>query len=100
MDIGSLFQTPAEVARQAVEADVHAVGISSQAAGHNSLVPELLKELKKEGAKDIVVICGGVIPHKDYQGLYDQGVHLIFGPGTNIPVAAGEVLDTIVKLQK
>ena len=95
VDIGSLFATPAEVARQAIEADVHAVGISSQAAGHNSLVPELIKHLKEEGANNVVVICGGVIPQKDYQGLHDQGVDLIFGPGTNIPVAAGKVIDAI-----
>mmetsp|Transcript_6768 Transcript_6768/g.28481 ORF Transcript_6768/g.28481 Transcript_6768/m.28481 type:complete len:752 (-) Transcript_6768:72-2327(-) len=95
VDIGSLFATPAEVARQAVEADVHAVGISSQAAGHNSLVPQLIKHLKEEGADNIVIVCGGVIPQKDYQGLYDQGVDLIFGPGTNIPMAAGQVIDSI-----
>lgn len=95
VDIGSLFATPAEVARQAIEADVHAVGVSSQAAGHNSLVPELIKHLKEEGADNVVVICGGVIPQKDYQGLHEQGVDLIFGPGTNIPMAAGKVIDAI-----
>jgi len=97
VDIGPLFQTPAEVARQTVDADVHVVGVSSQAAGHKTLVPELIRELKKLGRGDIVVVCGGVIPPQDYQALYDAGVTSIFGPGTRIPQAAMEVLGAIEK---
>ena len=92
VDVGPLFQTPAEVARQAIENDVHVVGVSSQAAGHNTLVPQLIKELRKEGREDIMVVVGGVIPPQDYQGLYDMGVTAIFGPGTVLPVAAQEIL--------
>jgi methylmalonyl-CoA mutase len=95
VDIGPLFQTPAEVAKQAVEADVHIVGVSSQAAGHKTLVPELVHELKKLGAQDMLVVVGGVIPHQDYQFLYDNGVSAVFGPGTRIPAAA---LDLLQKL--
>jgi methylmalonyl-CoA mutase len=95
VDIGPLFQTPEEAARHAIENDVHAVGISSQAAGHKTLVPQLIAELKSQGADDIVVICGGVIPPKDYGELKQAGVAAIYGPGTNIPEAAGEVLDII-----
>ena len=97
VDIGPLFQTPAEVAQQAVDADVHAIGVSSQAAGHKTLIPQLVEELKKLGADDKVIIAGGVIPHKDYDFLYDAGVSLIFGPGTKIPEAACEVVDEIAK---
>jgi methylmalonyl-CoA mutase len=97
VDIGPLFQTPDEAARHAVENDVHVVGVSSQAAGHNTLVPQLIEELKKQGAEDILVICGGVIPPQDYEELVAAGVAAIFGPGTNIPVAAGEVLNLIRK---
>eukprot|EP01099_Mayorella_cantabrigiensis_P000591 TRINITY_DN1263_c0_g1_i3.p1 TRINITY_DN1263_c0_g1~~TRINITY_DN1263_c0_g1_i3.p1 ORF type:complete len:423 (+),score=133.57 TRINITY_DN1263_c0_g1_i3:158-1270(+) len=97
VDIGPLFQTPAEVARQAVDADVHAVGISSQAAGHKTLVPQLVQELKKLGAGDVVVVCGGVIPPQDYPFLFENGVSCIFGPGTEVPKAAGEVLTAIEK---
>jgi methylmalonyl-CoA mutase len=90
-----MFSTPAEVARQAVENDVHVVGVSSQAAGHKTLVPELISELKKQGADDIIVVAGGVIPKQDYDFLYDSGVKGIFGPGTQIPIAARDVLDAI-----
>ena len=92
VDVGTLFQTPEEVARDAVENDVHLVGVSSQAAGHKTLVPELIAELKKAGGSDILVVCGGVIPASDYEFLRSAGVSAIFGPGTNIPDAAREVL--------
>jgi methylmalonyl-CoA mutase len=95
VDIGPLFQTPDEVAKDAIEADVHVVGISSQAAGHMTLVPELIAALKKQGAEDILVVCGGVIPAKDYPFLQKAGVAAIFGPGTNIPDAARKVLALI-----
>mmetsp|Transcript_39758 Transcript_39758/g.68173 ORF Transcript_39758/g.68173 Transcript_39758/m.68173 type:complete len:743 (-) Transcript_39758:38-2266(-) len=98
VDIGALFQTPAEVAKQAIDADVHAVGISSQAAGHKALVPELVEELKKLGGEDIVIICGGVIPQQDYEFLYRHGVSCIFGPGSKITDAASTVLDAIEKV--
>jgi methylmalonyl-CoA mutase len=100
VDIGPLFQTPEEAARQAIENDVHAIGISSLAAGHKTLVPQLIEVLKKQGAADIVIICGGVIPPQDYEELVSAGVSAIFGPGTNIPVAAGEVLELISKRSK
>ncbi|MFT7067217.1 MAG: methylmalonyl-CoA mutase [Spirosomataceae bacterium] len=96
VDIGPLFQTPEETARQAAENDVHLVGISSLAAGHKTLVPQLISELKKIGREDIMVIVGGVIPHQDYQFLYDAGVKGIFGPGTVIAVAAMEILETLI----
>jgi methylmalonyl-CoA mutase len=92
VDIGPLFQTPEETARQAVENDVHIVGASSLAAGHKTLVPQLIEELKKMGREDIMVIAGGVIPPQDYQYLYDAGVKGVFGPGTIISVAAQEIL--------
>jgi methylmalonyl-CoA mutase len=95
VDFGPLFETPAEVARAAVENDVHVVGVSSQAAGHKTLVPQLLEELHKAGADDILVICGGVIPPQDYDFLEKAGVVAVFGPGTNIPEAAGRVLELI-----
>ena len=95
VDLGPMFQTPEEVAQQALENDVHIVGVSSQAAGHKTLVPQLIASLKALGAEDIVVICGGVIPPQDYQQLKDQGVAAIFGPGTNIPQAAEQVLELI-----
>ena len=95
VDIGPLFQTPAEVARQAVENDVHVIGVSSQAAGHKTLVPQLLEELRKSGALDIIVICGGVIPPQDYDFLLKTGVSAIYGPGSNIPTAAHEVLGIV-----
>ncbi|WP_121611912.1 methylmalonyl-CoA mutase [Mesobacillus foraminis] len=95
VDIGSLFQTPEETAIQAVENDVHVVGISSLAAGHKTLLPQLVQELKKHGRDDIVVVIGGVIPAQDYKFLYDQGASAIFGPGTVIPVAAQKVIKTV-----
>ena len=97
VDVGSLFQTPAEVARDAVENDVHVVGVSSQAAGHKTLVPELIAELKKAGAEDVLVVCGGVIPAQDYDFLFKAGVAAIYGPGTNIPSAAAEIMSIIAK---
>ena len=90
-----MFSTPEEVAKQAVENDVHVVGVSSQAAGHKTLVPELIAELKKQGADDIIVVAGGVIPKQDYDYLYEAGVKGIFGPGTKIPLAARDVLEAI-----
>ena len=100
VDIGPLFQTPHESARHAIENDVHVVGVSSQAAGHKTLVPQLIEELKAQNAGDILVICGGVIPPQDFQALKDAGVGAIFGPGTNIPNAAKEVLELIRGAQK
>uniref|UniRef100_A0A3Q3GH92 Methylmalonyl-CoA mutase, mitochondrial n=1 Tax=Labrus bergylta TaxID=56723 RepID=A0A3Q3GH92_9LABR len=97
VDIGPLFQTPLEVAQQAVDADVHCVGVSTLAAGHKTLVPELIKELRKLNRPDILVICGGVIPPQDYEFLYQSGVCAIFGPGTRIPQAAVEVIENIEK---
>ena len=97
VDIGPLFQTPDEAVREAIENDVHAIGISSQAAGHKTLVPQVIAGLKKEGADDIVVICGGVIPPQDVEGLLGGGVSAVFAPGTNILEAAAEVLDIIEK---
>ena len=99
IDLSPMFSTPEEVARQAIENDVHVVGASSLAAGHKTLVPELIEELKKQGAGDIVVIAGGVIPRQDYEFLYKAGVKCIFGPGTPIPVAARDVLDAINQTQ-
>jgi methylmalonyl-CoA mutase len=92
VDVGPLFQTPEEAARDAVENDVHVVGVSSQAAGHKTLVPELLEQLRKQGGDDIVVVVGGVVPAQDYEFLHDAGVAAVFGPGTNVPTAASEVL--------
>lgn len=95
VDLSPMFSTPEEVARQAVENDVHVVGASSLAAGHKTLVPQLIEALKAEGADDIIVIAGGVIPQQDYAFLEERGVALIFGPGTPIPDAARKVLDAI-----
>jgi methylmalonyl-CoA mutase len=96
VDIGPLFQTPEEAARQAVENDVHILGVSSLAAGHKTLVPQVIEELKKLGREDIMVIAGGVIPSQDYQFLYDSGVVGVFGPGTPIPDAAIEILNIML----
>jgi len=95
VDVGPLFQTPEEAAQDAIDNDVHVVGISSQAAGHKTLAPKLIDALNAEGAGDIIVICGGVIPHQDYEFLEKAGVKAIFGPGTNIPSAARDILDLI-----
>jgi methylmalonyl-CoA mutase len=95
VDVSPMFQTPAEAARMAMENDVHVVGASSLAAGHKTLVPELIKALKAEGGEDILVVVGGVIPPHDYEFLYDAGVAGIFGPGTPIPESAGKILDAL-----
>ncbi len=97
VDMGPLFQTPEECARQAIENDVHAVGVSTLAAGHKTLVPAIIEELKKQGAKDIIVFVGGVIPKQDYEFLYEAGVKGIYGPGTPIPASAKDVLENIKK---
>ena len=95
VDVGPLFQTPAETAREAIENDVHIIGVSSQAAGHKTLIPSLINALRVEGADDILVVAGGVIPTHDYDELYKAGVSAIFGPGTNIPHAASKVIDVL-----
>ena len=100
VDIGPLFQTPEECARQAIENDVHALGISTLAAGHKTLVPAIIAELKKQGADDIIVFVGGVIPRQDYEFLYESGVKGIYGPGTPIPASAKDVLEQIRKSVK
>jgi methylmalonyl-CoA mutase len=100
VDIGPLFQTPDEACRQAIENDVHVIGVSSQAAGHKTLVPQLIDALKAEGAGDILVVTGGVIPTQDYEFLKKAGVAAIFGPGTNIPKAAAEILGLIRRQRK
>ncbi|MFZ5548887.1 MAG: methylmalonyl-CoA mutase [Pseudomonadota bacterium] len=99
VDMGPLFQTPEECARQAIENDVHAVGISTLAAGHKTLVPAIIAELKKQGADDIIVFVGGVIPQQDYRFLYESGVKGIYGPGTPIPASAKDVLEQIRRAQ-
>ena len=95
VDVGPMFQTPEEAAQQAIENDVHVIGVSSQAAGHKTLVPQLIAALRQADAGEILVICGGVIPPKDYEVLKDEGVAAVFGPGTNIPEAAASVLALI-----
>ena len=95
VDVGTLFQTPEEIARQAIENDVHMIGVSTQAGGHTTLVPELVKVLREMGSPEIIVTAGGIIPPRDYPMLREAGVAAIFGPGTKIPVAAREVLDLI-----
>ncbi|OZA15535.1 MAG: methylmalonyl-CoA mutase [Polynucleobacter sp. 24-46-87] len=100
VDIGPLFQTPEECARQAIENDVHALGVSTLAAGHKTLVPAIIAELKKQGADDIIVFVGGVIPRQDYDFLYEAGVKGIYGPGTPIPASAKDVLEQIRKSVK
>ena len=97
VDMGPLFQTPEECARQAIENDVHAVGVSTLAAGHKTLVPAIIAELKKQGADDIIVVVGGVIPRQDYDMLYEAGVKGVYGPGTPIPASAKDVLEQIKK---
>jgi len=100
VDMGPLFQTPEECARQAIENDVHAVGISTLAAGHKTLVPAIIGELKKQGADDIIVFVGGVIPQQDYDFLFEAGVKGVYGPGTPIPASAKDVLENIRKAQQ
>ena len=100
VDLGPLFQTPEEAAQEAVENDVHVIGVSTQAGAHKTLVPALIRELATAGAGDIAVICGGVIPAKDYDFLFAAGVSAIYGPGTHIPTAAAEVMDIIRKRRK
>ncbi|WP_088654376.1 methylmalonyl-CoA mutase [Geofilum rhodophaeum] len=100
VDMGPLFQTPAEAAKQAVENDVHVLGVSSLAAGHKTLVPQVIAELKKLGREDIMVIAGGVIPHQDYQFLYDAGVVGIFGPGTSVAQAAVDILNLLLQMRE
>ena len=97
VDIGPLFQTPEEAAKQAVENDVHLLGISSLAAGHKTLVPQVIAELEKLNRADIMVIAGGVIPQKDYQFLFDAGVAAVFGPGTKISKAAQDILQILIE---
>jgi methylmalonyl-CoA mutase len=98
VDIGPLFQTPAEAAKQAVENDVHVLGVSSLAGGHKTLIPQVINELKRFGREDILVIAGGVIPHQDYQFLYDSGVAAIFGPGTSVSKAAKQILEILLEI--
>ena len=97
IDLGPMFQTPKEAAREAVENDVHIIGVSSQAAGHKTLVPQLIDELNTAGAGDILVVCGGVIPPQDHDFLFGHGVVAVYGPGTNVPVAAAEIMGIIRK---
>jgi len=99
VDIGPLFQTPEEAAKQAVENDVHILGVSSLAAGHKTLVPQVIQELEKYGRQDIMVIVGGVIPAQDYQFLFDAGAVAVFGPGTKIADAAITVLELLLELE-
>ena len=96
VDVGPLFQTPDETAQDAVDNDVHMVGFSSLAAGHNTLLPELVQELKKRGRDDIMVAIGGVIPVQDYDHLYESGAVAIFAPGTNIPEAGIKLLELLI----
>ena len=100
VDMGPLFQTPEEAAKQAVENDVHVLGVSSLAAGHKTLVPAVIEELKKLGRDDIMVICGGVIPAQDYQYLYDAGAVAIFGPGTSVAAAGKKILEILIEAFK
>ena len=97
VDMGPLFQTPAEAAREAVENDVHVVGVSSLAAGHKTLIPQIIDELKKLGREDIIVIAGGVIPAQDYDFLYRAGVAAIFGPGSPVAKAACQILEILME---
>jgi len=95
VDVGTLFSTPAEVARQAIDNDVHVVGASSLAASHNTLIPSLKKELAEQGGEHIVLVAGGVIPAQDYDGLREGGAQLIFGPGTKITDASNQIIDLL-----
>jgi len=98
VDMGPLFQPPGEVARQAVENDIHVLGISSLAAGHKTLIPQVISELKRLGRDDIIVVAGGVIPSRDYKHLYDAGVAAIFGQGTSVSKAAIQVLGILLHM--
>ena len=98
--MGPLFQTPEEAAREAVENDVHAVGVSSLAAGHKTLIPQIIAELKRLGREDILVFAGGVIPAQDYDELYRDGAAAIFGPGTPIATAAIKIMEILLDEQK
>ena len=100
VDMGPLFQTPAESAKQAVENDVHIVGVSSLAAGHKTLVPQIIEELKKLGREDIMVVVGGVIPPQDYDFLYQAGAAAIFGPGSIISESATKMLELLLEARK
>jgi len=100
VDVGTLFSTPAEVARQAVDNDVHIVGASSLAAGHLTLIPELRKELDKLGGEHIHLVCGGVIPEQDYDVLYKSGAKLIFAPGSRITDCSDKIIDLLSESQK
>ena len=93
VEVGNLFQSPAEAVEEALKKNAHVIGVSSLAAGHKTLIPDLIKELKKRKADDILVFCGGVIPKKDYQFLYDAGVSEIFGPGSSVIDAAHNVIE-------
>ena len=93
--MGPLFQTPEEAVQQAAAEGVQVIGVSTLAGGHKSLVPEMIERLRAQGLEDVVVVVGGVIPQQDYQALYDAGVHAIFGPGSNIPDAASQILKLI-----
>ena len=97
VDMGPLFQTPAEAAKQAVENDVHVLGVSSLAAGHKTLIPQVIEELKKLGREDIMVTAGGVIPAQDYDFLYKAGVAAIFGPGTSVAYAAATMMELLMQ---
>jgi len=100
VDIGPLFQTPKEATKQAVENDVHVLGISSLAAGHKTLVPQVIKELEKLERSDIMVVAGGVIPQQDYDYLYDCGVFGVYGPGTKISTSAIKILNLLIESTK
>ncbi len=100
VDMGPLFQTPAEAAKQAVENDVHILGASSLAAGHKTLLPQVIEELKKLGRDDIMVVAGGVIPPQDYQFLFDAGVAAVFGPGTPVSVSAIKMMELLLAARK
>tara|TARA_B100000900_G_scaffold246728_1_gene209866 strand:- start:513 stop:926 length:414 start_codon:yes stop_codon:yes gene_type:complete len=93
VEVGNLFQSPAEAVDEALKKNAHVIGVSSLAAGHKTLIPDLIKELKKRKADDILVFCGGVIPQKDYQFLYEAGVSEIFGPGSSVVDAAHKVIE-------
>ncbi len=97
VDMGPLFQTPEEVAKQAIENDVHVIGASSLAAGHKTLIPALIEVLKQYGRPDIMVVAGGVIPESDFDFLYNAGCVGVFGPGTKIPQAASEIVDILIE---